>query len=256
MGERFKFYFAWKVSEGSCILGGFGYEKKVKKKESQINGDNKIEKVEENDNGGKEMVKIEKERNKTNISSFFQNFHFSDDWRGVENIDILSYEFGTNIQSLSRAWNKKTQSWLEKYVYQRTNRSLLCTYATSALWHGLYPGFFMFFFAAALMSATERLVRLKINPLVLTDPSDPFSKTRISRLICFFYTIICWLLTSITLTYHAQTFYMRSFDRSYGAFKSFYFIPNIAFIIFYFLLELAPTPKIRLLNQKNNKKND
>lgn len=24
--ERFKFYFAWKVAEGACILGGFGFE--------------------------------------------------------------------------------------------------------------------------------------------------------------------------------------------------------------------------------------
>ena len=259
LGERFKFYFAWKVSEGSCILGGFGYEKKVKKNDSQINGNEKVEKIKKTvgngiKEGGKEMKKTENEIMKN--KNVFENLFFSDDWRGVENIDILSYEFGTNIQSLSRAWNKKTQSWLEKYVYQRTNRSLLCTYATSALWHGLYPGFFMFFFAAALMSATERLVRTKINPLVLTDPSDPFSKTILSRLICILYTTICWFLTSITLTYHAQTFYMRSFERSYGAFKSFYFIPNIIFFIFYFLLELAPTPKKKIFKENNNKKND
>jgi hypothetical protein len=26
LGERFKFYFAWKVAEGASVLGGFGFE--------------------------------------------------------------------------------------------------------------------------------------------------------------------------------------------------------------------------------------
>lgn len=173
-----------------------------------------------------------------------------DDWRGVENVDVLSFETGWNIQSLSRAWNKRTQGWLERYVYQRTNRSLVCTYAVSALWHGLYPGFFMFFFAAALMSSIERLVRLKINPFIISPSPSPSThstpQSMKSKIIANVYNIICWLLTSITLTYHAQTFYMRSWDRSMSAFKSFYFLPNIIFIAFYFLLELLPTPKAAL----------
>ena len=290
LGERFKFYFAWKVSEGSCILGGFGYDKRVMKKNIENNkeNDNKdkkknVEKEKENENESKEIEnnnnKIDDDNSHSNsFIQFFSNFTFpySDDWRGVENIDIISYEFGTNIQSLSRSWNKRTQSWLEKYVYQRTNKSLLCTYAVSALWHGLYPGYFLFFFSAALMSATERLIRTKINPLVLTDESllsnkntnkDKNSNTNTKsnlinsnsinylkcKLINILYTILCWLFTSITLTYHAQTFYMKSLERSFVAFKSFYFIPNIAFILFYILLELAPTPK--KINSKDKDKN-
>ena len=163
-------------------------------------------------------------------------------WRGVENVDIIAFETGTNIQSLSRSWNKRTQSWLEQYVYQRTNRSLIVTYAVSALWHGLYPGFFMFFFAAALMSAIERLVRTKINPLILTDPESPLSNSPSAVAVKTVYSFVGWILTSATLTYHAQTFYMKSFERSIGAFRSFHFIPNIAFVMFYVLLELAPTP--------------
>ena len=30
-------------------------------------------------------------------------------WSGVENIHVLGFELATNTQSLSRAWNKRTQ---------------------------------------------------------------------------------------------------------------------------------------------------
>jgi hypothetical protein len=47
-----------------------------------------------------------------------------------------------------RSWNKGTQSWLAFYVYKRLpddkkmNRQVkkIIVMATSALWHGLYPG--------------------------------------------------------------------------------------------------------------------
>ena len=326
LGERFKFYFAWKVSEGACIMGGFGYKnndeniENINEKEKsvdtgkikiesngkinlEVNGKNginghkngsnigynngsNIEKIElnginheinsnnhahisetnlngttdQNKNGKvseneNKISKQEISEAKNSWENLMKNFIYSDNWRGVENIDIFGFETGNNIQSLSRSWNKRTQEWLEKYVYQRTNRSLLCTYAVSALWHGLYPGFFLFFFAAALMSSVERLVRTKINPYILGNPCSPFSKSIYGKIISVIYNIICWFFTSITLTYHAQTFYMKTFEKSYKAFRSFYFIPNIVFIIFYFILLLLPTPP-KIVTTKIEKKNN
>jgi D-alanyl-lipoteichoic acid acyltransferase DltB (MBOAT superfamily) len=34
-------------------------------------------------------------------------------WRGVENVDILSFESSSNMASFTRHWNKRTQGWLE-----------------------------------------------------------------------------------------------------------------------------------------------
>lgn len=223
LGERSKFYFAWKISEGACILGGFGFE------------------------GYKEEVRGEAGKDKGIINKF-------SGWRGVENIDIFAFETGTNIQSLSRAWNKRTQGWLERCIYQRTNRSLVLTYAVSALWHGLYPGYFLFFLTAALMSSVERLVRIKINPLILgADPS--FTPWMVSTL----YGLVCWILTSVVLTYHAQAFYMKTLERSIAAFKSFHFIPTILLISFYFILEILPSSsssKSRLEGENNGLKTE
>lgn len=244
LGERFKFYFAWKISEGACIMGGFGCEG-TEGSRSESRGEGRKEENVSVLGGRVEGSSAQNSSEKgpesmTYFGTFRRNVIVG--WRGVENIDILAFESGTNIQSLSRAWNKRTQNWLEQYVYHRTDRSLIVTYTVSALWHGLYPGFFMFFFAAALMSASERLIRIKVNPLVLTDPRSPLFHSHSAATVRTLYGVIGWAVTSMTLTYHAQTFYMKTFERSIGAFRSFYFIPNIAFVAVYLLLLLAPTP--------------
>ena len=66
-------------------------------------------------------------------------------WNGVSNMDILGFELAPNIRDLSRSWNKGTQVWLERYVYSRWGNSLLATYSCSAIWHGFYPGYYIFF---------------------------------------------------------------------------------------------------------------
>ena len=81
-------------------------------------------------------------------------------WRGVENINIVTFETATNIQTLTRAWNKRTQGWLERYTYHRTGGSLVAVYFISALWHGLYPGFFLFFMSVPLLTNIERLTKV------------------------------------------------------------------------------------------------
>ena len=88
-------------------------------------------------------------------------------WRGVENVDIIGFETAPNVQLLSRSWNKRTQGWLERYTYKRTGNSLLATYFISALWHGLYPGFFIFFMSVPIFTNIEREMKAKVNPLVV-----------------------------------------------------------------------------------------
>ena len=35
-------------------------------------------------------------------------------------MDILGFETAGHISSNTRAWNKRSQGWLERYVYMRT----------------------------------------------------------------------------------------------------------------------------------------
>ena len=61
-------------------------------------------------------------------------------WGNANNIDMLGFETAENLSSLSKDWNKKTSIWLSRYVYMRTNGSLIAVYGLSAFWHGFYPG--------------------------------------------------------------------------------------------------------------------
>lgn len=38
----------------------------------------------------------------------------------MSNIDIMTFETSCNVATNTRAWNKRTQGWLERYVYMRT----------------------------------------------------------------------------------------------------------------------------------------
>jgi MBOAT, membrane-bound O-acyltransferase family len=51
-------------------------------------------------------------------------------------------------------------SHMHRYTYLRTGRSLVATYFISAFWHGLYPGFFLFFMSIPLMTNIERLIKV------------------------------------------------------------------------------------------------
>lgn len=124
--SRMKFYFAWKVAEGSCVMGGFGFQ------------------------GFTEKGAI--------------------GWSGVQNVDMLGFEMSTNVQELSRAWNKRTQGWLERYTYLRSPKksAIYITYLVSSVWHGLYPGFFIFFLTVPFCQFTiQSGFREYFNPLFI-----------------------------------------------------------------------------------------
>mmetsp|Transcript_34143 Transcript_34143/g.32569 ORF Transcript_34143/g.32569 Transcript_34143/m.32569 type:complete len:522 (+) Transcript_34143:207-1772(+) len=209
MGERLKYYFAWKVAEGASILGGFGFE--------GYDGEGKV------------------------IG-----------WKGVENVDILAFEVAPNIQVLSRAWNKRTQGWLERYTYLRAGRSLVATYMISAIWHGLYPGFFLFFMSVPLMTNIERLIKSKINPIVVPGYDGYKITTYPKTVIADVYWYGSWFCTTVTMNYVVQVFSMSSLQRCMTALGSYYHIPHIALVVVYVLLELAPTPKKLKIDTKSN----
>ena len=139
LGEKCKYYFVWKVAEGGCIVGGFGYLPQDQPTANSSTGaatttTTATSVFDMNNNNSTN-------NNSNNTTNTTQPYN---PWSDANNIDILSFECATNIQSLSRAWNKRTQKWLEKYTYLRTRRSLVMTYFVSALWHGLHPGIVLY----------------------------------------------------------------------------------------------------------------
>lgn len=77
------------------------------------------------------------------------------------NCDVLKVEFGDSSRVMPASWNTQTGVFLRRYVYERvtppgrkpTFRTLLTTQLVAGVWHGLYPGYFLFFASSALYFA-------------------------------------------------------------------------------------------------------
>jgi len=153
-------------------------------------------------------------------------------WEISNNMDIIAFETAPNLKTLSAVWNKKTALWLSRYVYIRTGGSLLATYGMSAFWHGFYPGYYLFFFSAPMVTVCERLGRKKLTPLFETTGSkwSPWG-------------IVTMLATSFVVEYIVVPFQLLAFDWSIAVWKSHYFIGHVAMAIFYIVVSALPTPK-------------
>jgi len=211
LAERYKYYFAWKVAEGSCILAGFGFEGY--------------------DDNGKVIG-----------------------WKGVENVDIFSFDTSWNIANMSKAWNKRTQKWLERYTYARTGKSHFWTYFVSAFWHGLYPGFYFFFLVIPIVVQVEKLVRDKINPIMIPafNHKDPNSYPYDAKGI--FYCIFGFICYITIMKYFAQTFALGSYENCLIALSSFSYFGHVALGLTYILLLLIPSSKKSVDKLKSSKK--
>ena len=190
--HRFKYYFAWKNAEGANNIWYAGFEGFDDKGEPKGKGDN---------------------------------------WENANNMDILGFELAPNLSTLSKSWNKKTSNWLNRYIYSRTGRSLVATYAMSAFWHGFYPGYYFFFLSMPMLTACERLGKKKLSPRFSTGGKwSPWG-------------IVTILTTSFFIEYMIQPFQMLSWEWSVAAWRGHYFFGHICAVIFYIFCTVLPTPK-------------
>lgn len=115
---RGRYYFAWYLTSGACIMGCLGYE----------------------------------EDPKTGKGS----------WDNIINVDLFKVELSTSIRDITRYWNIGTQNWLSHYVYSRNRNSMIAVYITSAIWHGFYMGYFVFFITVGIAQYVERSIIILI----------------------------------------------------------------------------------------------
>lgn len=201
LAVRFKYYFGWKIAEGSACMSGLGY------------------------NG------IDKATGKPR-------------WDRLENINVWKYETSQSLRTSSQNWNKTTNLWLRRYVYDRAPSSvnLYFTYLVSALWHGFYPGYYLFFLSVAAATVVHRQVRRTIRPRFMAPDGKtpgPFKPL---------YDVLSAIATSVTVNYFIMSFVMLAFDLSMAAFRGFGFYGHwvllISLVVFNSGLIRPPAKKI------------
>lgn len=158
-------------------------------------------------------------------------------WDGVSNVDIIGFELGQSIRDLSRAWNKGTQLWLERYVYTRTGNSLLATYLCSAIWHGFYPGYYIFFLTIPLATSVNRLSRKHIRPYFVKQDGT-FSRLKP------LYDATGLVATALIINYLAVSFVALSWERSIIGFRNMHYAGHICLVLLYLLLSAVPVKKV------------
>ncbi|RAK94876.1 lysophospholipid acyltransferase [Aspergillus ibericus CBS 121593] len=192
---RLKYYGVWSLTEGACILSGMGY-----------NGfDPKSGKV---------------------------------FWNRLENIDAWKLETAQNSHGYLGSWNKNTNHWLRNYVYLRVTprgkkpgfRASIATFATSAFWHGFYPGYYLTFILGSFIQTGAKNFRRYVRPFFLTpDGSKPTPYKR-------YYDIVSWFTTQLTMSFTVMPFIFLSFSTSIGVWRNVYFygiVGNILSLAFF-----------------------
>lgn len=187
--HRAKYYGIWKLSEGACVLAGFGFNGVAK-------------------NG-------------------------AIDWSSIENINPYEFETAQNTRALLDAWNKNTNRWLKNYVYLRVTPkgqkpgffATMTTFATSAIWHGFYPGYYFAFVTGALIQTMGKYYRRNLRPFFLEDDM----KTPTERK--WMYDVICWIVTQWTWAYVVQSFIVLSFSGSIKFWYRYYFYVHVGLLL-------------------------
>uniref|UniRef100_A0A7S1CCL7 Lysophospholipid acyltransferase n=1 Tax=Bicosoecida sp. CB-2014 TaxID=1486930 RepID=A0A7S1CCL7_9STRA len=164
----------------------------------------------------------------------------ADQWSGANNVDIITFETAENVSAGSRAWNKFTQTWLERYVYRRTGDSLVWTYFTSAFWHGFYPGYYLFFMSVPLITNLGRELRRRVRPMFVRDWYERTPKQTMSKTV---YDTIGRVCTSLGMNYLACAFQALAFDYAMFSWGSWYFAGHIVIIGGYILVLAIPAAR-------------
>ncbi|KAK7205953.1 MBOAT, membrane-bound O-acyltransferase family-domain-containing protein [Myxozyma melibiosi] len=188
---RLKYYGAWTLAEGACILSGLSY------------------------NGIDPVTKKRK-------------------WDRVRNIDPYRHETGQNMHALLETWNMNTNKWLKTYVYLRVTpkgkrpgfRSTLFTFATSAFWHGVSPGYYLTFITGAFLQSCGRSARRYIRPFFMSpDLSQPGPYKK-------YYDALTYVVSQMSLQYTVQPFVILTFRDSLYVWSTVYFYVHIGIFIF------------------------
>ncbi|KAG0559304.1 hypothetical protein KC19_10G095200 [Ceratodon purpureus] len=191
---RWKYYFIWAFSEAAVKISGFGFS------------------------GGTKDAPSEEPKAK---------------WSRSHNVDIRNVELATSAAEIPKYWNIHVSVWLRHYVYERLIvkgkrpgfRQLLATQVVSAVWHGLYTGYFLFFVNSALMIAGARAI-----------PKNNLLAVNVGSLFGFFYS-------AFVLNTTVMGFLVLYFNDTIAVYKTVYFTGTLLPVVILVFGKFVKPPK-------------
>lgn len=195
---RWKYYFIWSISEASMIVSGLGFTGWSDSKPK---------------------------------------------WDRAKNVDILGVEFAKSAAELPLVWNIQVSTWLRHYVYERLIQKgkkpglvqLLATQIVSAIWHGLYAGYIIFFVHSALFISGSKVIYRWQQAL----PEKAVLSRRMLTLINIIYT-------AVVLNYACIGFLVLSLHETLASYGSVHYVGTVLPIALILLGSiLKPKPRLK-----------
>lgn len=200
---RWKYYFVWSISEVAVIISGLGFSGWTAP-------------------DGDKVVKAK--------------------WTRAKNVDILKVEFAKSGVELPMYWNISVSTWLRHYVYERLVpkggkagfMELLTTQVVSAVWHGLYIGYLLYFIHSALMISGSKVLYKWQSAL----PEKAVWARGLGHLIN-------GLFVALVNNYAAIGFLLLSYRETLQAFSSVYYVGTIVPVTIILFGNFVKPPRAR-----------
>uniref|UniRef100_A0A673TK34 Membrane bound O-acyltransferase domain containing 1 n=1 Tax=Suricata suricatta TaxID=37032 RepID=A0A673TK34_SURSU len=171
-------------------------------------------------------------------------------WDLLSNLNIWKIETATSFKMYLENWNIQTATWLKRVCYERVPwYPTVLTFILSALWHGVYPGYYFTFLTGILVTVAARTMRNNYRRYFLS-----------SRALKVAYDVVTWAVTQLAVSYTVAPFVMLAIEPTISLYKSMYFYLHIISLLIILFLPVKPRAHIQrqpqTLNSVNKKKKD
>lgn len=148
------------------------------------------------------------------------------------NLNIWGIETATSFKTFIDNWNIRTGIWLKTVCYDRAPKHRLAlTFLLSALWHGVYPGYYFTFVTAIPITMAARLVRKSVRCYFLGSKSVKLG-----------YDILTWVATQLAICYTVMPFLLLAVEPTIIYYRSMYFYVHIISILAVVVLHWTDKP--------------
>nr|XP_020490241.1 lysophospholipid acyltransferase 1 [Labrus bergylta] len=142
-------------------------------------------------------------------------------WNLICNVNILGIETATSFKTFIDNWNIRTGVWLKTVCYDRAPKHRLAlTFLLSALWHGVYPGYYFTFLTAIPITMAARTVRKSVRHYFLG-----FRGLKLG------YDVLTWAATQLAICYTVMPFLLLAIEPTLVYYRSMYFHVHIISIL-------------------------
>lgn len=200
-----KYLAVWCLSEGSCIISGLSFNGKT--------ADGKVK------------------------------------WDGLRNVKLSVYETMYTFQQCIDSFNINTNKWVFRYIFKRLrflgnkNLSHLLTLQFLAVWHGLFPGYFICFFAEFLIMMMEKQI-MNMCYTVAKKPLVEMPAYVKIPVIAVYMPIVLF-----GLGYCNVAFNLLSFSRFHRVWKSLYYIVPLVVLVWHACYPILINPAFRKMTR-------